>query len=64
MMKECLLCIIYLTIFISLLPGIFPILPVWNFDSQSIDLLSSSSTYEYTIYQKTTYGITVTLKNN
>ena len=62
MMKECLLLIIYLTIFISLFPGIFPILPVWNFDSQSIDLFSSSSTYEYIIYHKNSYEITVLLK--
>ena len=37
-------------------------IPNWDITSQSIDLLYSTSTYDYTIYTKEAYDITVTLK--
>ena len=37
-------------------------IPNWDIRAQSIDLLSSTSSYDYPLYYSTSYGITVTLK--
>ena len=55
----------YLIISIILLIQLYYIhspIPNWDITSQSIDLLSSTSTYDYTIYTKEAYDITVILK--
>ena len=37
-------------------------IPTWNFSNISIDLLSSSSSYEYIIYNKKEFNTIITLK--
>ena len=53
-------CIFILLILNQIILVILPI-PNWNIASQSIDLLSSTSSYDYPLYSKTSYGITATL---
>ena len=49
-------------IFINLILCTFSILPIWNLKNSSIDLLGSSSAYEYTIANRRMYEISMTLK--
>ena len=53
-------CYFFILILNQILFVILPI-PNWNISSQSIDLLSSTSSYDYQIYSKYSYEITVTL---
>ena len=36
-------------------------IPNWDISAQSIDLLSSTSSYDYPLYSSNSYGISVTL---
>ena len=56
-MKYYIIFLILNQIFFVLSP-----IPNWNIGAQSIDLLSSTSSYDLPIYSKNSYGITVTLK--
>ena len=47
--------------FLTLIHIAYCLIPVWNFNNQSINLLSSGSTYNYTIYESTCEGTTVKL---
>ena len=37
-------------LFFNLIITIISVIPLWNFEASTIDLLSGSSTYTYTIY--------------
>ena len=41
---------------------VFSPIPNWSLSDQSIDLMSNTTSYDYIIYKKTAYEITVTLK--
>ena len=56
-MKYFIICIFLIKFFYVHSP-----IPNWDITSQSKDLLSSTSTYDYIIYSKTAYETTVTLK--
>ena len=52
---------IFYYILIKLLNLIFSIVPEWNFQKTVIDLLSSSDSYNYTIYEGTMYNMSIKL---
>ena len=52
----------FISIFLSLILSIHSPIPNWNIEAQSIDLLSSTTSYDYILYQKESYYKTVTLK--
>ena len=49
-------------ILILLILKVFTQLPKLDYNGTSIDLLGSNSSIDYTIYQRTSFNITVTLK--
>ena len=53
---------LYISQLLTLIHIIYSFIPVWNFYSQSVDLLSSVSSYNYTIYESTYEGYNVKLE--
>ena len=54
--------LIFYLLIIDEIKYVIPIVPLWNFDSSTIDLLQSSDSCEYTIYSGTADSYTVNLK--
>ena len=53
-----------LILFFELLISIFCQLPIWNLKNSSIDLLSSSDSYNYIMYDERRYGFHIKLEKN
>ena len=54
--------LIFYLLIIDAIKYVIPIVPLWNFDSSTINLLSTSQQYEYTIYSFSQNSFSVNLK--